>query len=143
MVQPMPAVATRIEESSTQQRPPISVFVVEDSRNMQSALNDLFSVVGGFKVIGSAVNEMEATEWLEAHPGEWELVTLDLILHDGSGFNLIQRFRQQTHVGKIVVFSDYITPVIEERCSEMGADAVFGKTDIREFSAYLDELVSR
>jgi two-component system OmpR family response regulator len=139
----MSAVIASPEQTSTQQRPAIPVFVVEDSRNMQSALADLFSVVGGFKIIGSAVNEMEATEWLEAHPGEWQLVTLDLILHDGSGFNLIQRFRQQTHIGKIVVFSDYVTPVIEERCSEMGADAVFGKTDIREFSAYLDELVSR
>jgi DNA-binding NarL/FixJ family response regulator len=139
----MSAVIETTEESAARQRPAIPVFVVEDSRNMQSALADLFSVVGGFRIIGSAVNEMEATEWLEAHPGEWQLVTLDLILHDGSGFNLIQRFRQQTHIGKIVVFSDYVTPVIEERCSEMGADAVFGKTDIREFSAYLDELVSR
>jgi len=139
----MSAVIASTETSPAQQRPAIPVFVVEDSRNMQSALADLFSVVGGYKIIGTAVDEMEATAWMEQHPGEWQLVTLDLILHDGSGFNLIQRFRQQTHIGKIVVFSDYITPVIEERCAEMGADAVFGKTDIREFSAYLDELASR
>ena len=39
------------------------------------------------------------------------------------------------------MFSDFITPVIEERCIERGADAVFAKSDVREFSAYLDELL--
>ena len=42
--------------------------------------------------------------------------------------------------GKVVVLSDYVTPVVKIRCLELGADAVFTKSEIKEFSEYVTTL---
>jgi hypothetical protein len=38
------------------------------------------------------------------------------------------------------VFSDFATPAIAEKCRTFGADAVFRKSEVREFTAYLEAL---
>ena len=117
------------------------VFMVEDSKPMQSLLTDLLSSVGGFEVIEAAATELAATEWLEAHEGEWHLATLDLVLSDGSGFNLIKRCRDHAaRDGKIVVFSDFVMPGIERKCKELGADAVIRKSEYKLLTDYCAQL---
>ena len=115
----------------------VSVLVVEDSKNMQSALVDLFNTLGGFNVLATVATETEATEWLYRNRGGWQLVTLDLLLDEGSGFNLIQRCKLEPGAGQVVVLSDFVTPVVRDRCLELGADAVFHKSESREFADYL------
>jgi two-component system OmpR family response regulator len=115
----------------------VSVFVVEDSKNMQSALVDLLDVLGGFEVLAAVGTETEATDWLYRNRGKWQLATLDLLIDEGSGFNLIRRCKESPDAGRVVVLSDYVTPVIRTRCLELGADAVFTKSEIKEFSEYV------
>ena len=108
---------------------------------MQSLLTDLLGSVGGFEVVQAAATELAATEWLENHPGEWNLATLDLVLSDGSGFNLIKRCRDKaSYGGKVVVFSDFVMPGVERKCKEMGADAVIRKTNYKDFTDYCAQL---
>jgi DNA-binding NarL/FixJ family response regulator len=118
----------------------MKVFIVEDSPPMQSLLADLLQSIGGFEVVDVADSESAATEWLKRHRGDWQLVTLDLVLRDGSGFNLIQRFRKHSRGGKIVVFSEFVAPDIEGRCLEMGADAVIRKSEYLAFTDYVHQL---
>jgi CheY-like chemotaxis protein len=115
----------------------VSVFVVEDSKNMQLALADLLDVLGGFKVLAAVRTETEATDWLYRNRGKWKLATLDLLIDEGTGFNLIRRCKESPDAGHVVVLSDYVTPAVKSRCLELGADAVFTKAEIKEFSDYV------
>jgi DNA-binding NarL/FixJ family response regulator len=119
---------------------PLRVFVIEDMRHMQAALHDLLDTVGGFSVVNTARSETEATEWLQAHPQGWDIATIDLMLDSGTGFNMIERCRAAHGRGHIIVLSDFVTPVIKERCIALGADAVYRKTEAKAFAAYLADI---
>jgi DNA-binding NarL/FixJ family response regulator len=120
----------------------IPVFLIEDSRNMQSALAELFDVVGGFEIVATATTETAATAWLQRSQSDWGLAVVDLMLDEGTGFNLLQRLKTARPAARVVVLSDFVTPAVETRCRAMGADAVFRKVDAQRFSAYLEQLSS-
>jgi DNA-binding NarL/FixJ family response regulator len=107
---------------------------------MQSALLDLLATLEGFEVVAMVPGETLATEWLQDHPGGWDVATIDLLLDEGSGFNLIHRCKDQPDAGLVVVLSDFVTPVVEQRCRDFGADAVFRKTDANQFAQWLTDL---
>jgi two-component system OmpR family response regulator len=115
----------------------ISVVVVEDSKEILSVLEDLLGHIGPFRVVGGLATETDGTEWIQRNPANWEVAVLDLVLREGSGFNLIKRYRDANPGARIVVLSDYATPDIRIRCVELGADAVFSKGEIKAFAAYL------
>jgi DNA-binding NarL/FixJ family response regulator len=119
----------------------INTLVVEDSKDMQAALLDLFSSLGGINVVATAATETEATDLIIKQEGDWQLVTLDLLLAEGSGFNLIHRCKAYSNAGKVVVLSDYVTPVIKLKCLNLGADAVFSKSESTHFADYVSRLV--
>lgn len=121
---------------------PLKIFLIEDSLLMQSTLSDLLDVLGGYEVIGAASTESEATAWLHKHRGEWEVVIVDLVLRDGSGFHVIHRCRDwASSTAKVIVLSDYVTPTIAEKCRSIGADAAFTKADVEGLADYLGNLV--
>jgi DNA-binding NarL/FixJ family response regulator len=115
-----------------------SVFIVEDSLPVQSALKELIESVGGWKVVAIAGGETQATDWLHKHRREWDVAVLDLLLQEGSGFGLIQRCRAEHPQGRIVVFSEYATPALKDKCIAIGASAVFLKSELPQFVAYLE-----
>lgn len=118
----------------------LRMFLVEDSINMQLAMRELFDPMAGFEVIASARSEMGAIDWLLQNPATWDVASLDLMLGDGSGYNLIRRCRAAAPAAKIVVFSEYVTEVVRGHCVTIGADAAFNKSQIKEYAAYMDEL---
>lgn len=118
----------------------IRVVIVEDSRSTTATLCDWLETIGGFHVIGTAVSEMEATDWLQTHRGSWDVVLLDLMIDGGSGFNLITRAKQSSDVGRAIVFSAYATPAVRERCIELGAEAAFDKSESDRLLTYLENL---
>lgn len=108
---------------------------------MQSALSALLSADAGFNVVAMAATEFAATEWLLEHAGEWDVVSLDLVLREGSGLNILQQCKRQAKAGTIVVFSEFATDGVRERCVALGADAVFNKREIKEYAEFLDGLL--
>ena len=120
----------------------VRVFVVEDAKPMQELIRDLLEFVGGFEVVGSATNEAAATEWLMHHEGGWDLAILDLLLAEGSGFTLITRCNNAA-AGSVVVFSDFVTPVVRQRCIRLGADRVIAKAEFGELRACLQAFPGR
>jgi two-component system, OmpR family, response regulator len=115
------------------------VLLVEDSPSSQMAFTELVKVLD-FTLLAILGRESAATEWLETHPDEAEVVVLDLLLLDGSGFNLIDRARQHQPRAKVIVFSSYATPAVAEKCLRLGADAVFRKSEVTELTSYLERL---
>ena len=115
------------------------VLLVEDSPSSQMAFTELLKVLD-FTLLAILGRESAATEWLETHRDEAEVVVLDLLLLEGSGFNLIDRARQQQPHAKVIVFSSYATPAVAEKCVRLGADAVFRKSEVTELTSYLEAL---
>jgi DNA-binding response OmpR family regulator len=118
----------------------ISVMMIEDSREILALVTELMSHAGRFDFVGQAATESEGTEWLHDHSGEWDLAVIDLVLRDGSGFNLIRRYRAANEQARIIVLSDYATTNIKLRCVEFGADAVFTKADLKGFMHYVSAM---
>jgi CheY-like chemotaxis protein len=119
------------------------VFLVEDLQRMRGLLSDLFASMGGFRVVATASTEAEAKLWLGDNPGQWDLAVVDLVLDQGAGMNVIRRCREEPHGGRIVVFSSYASPGVRQHCLELGADAVFDKSETEGFIGWCDSLVSR
>ena len=118
----------------------VSIFLVEDLRQVEGALTDYLASMGDFRVVGAARTEAEANHWLQEHPGEWDALILDLVLDQGSGMNVITRARQQPGAGKIAVFSGYASEGIRQHCIALGADAVFDKAETAALGAWLREI---
>lgn len=119
----------------------VRVLVVEDTKAMRELICDLLDSVGGFEVVGTASNETSATEWLLRHRGGWDLAIVDLLLAEGSGFTLISRCNKEP--GAVVVFSDFVTPVVRQRCIRLGADGVISKAQFGELRSYLQAFPGR
>ena len=121
----------------------LRVFLVEDIQRMQGLMNDLFSSMGGFRVIAAATTEAEANLWLEDHPGGWDLAIVDLVLDQGAGMNVIRRCKADPNGGRIAVFSSYATPGVRQHCIDLGADEVFDKSETERFIAWCADLDAR
>ena len=120
----------------------VRVFLVEDQRPMQDLLRDLLDSLGGFELVGLADNETDATDWLQRHRGGWDLAIVDLLLAEGSGFTLLMRCNKEPG-GAVVVFSDFVSPAVRQRCIRLGADGVISKAQFAELRAYLQAFPGR
>jgi DNA-binding NarL/FixJ family response regulator len=118
----------------------MKVLIVEDTVNMQQALQDLVCSVTDAEIVGVVASEPVALEWARSHPGGWDLAIVDLTLEQGDGFNIVRTLKTDPHAGTVVVFSAFVTDVIRRHCSSLGADAVFHKTQSRELAGYIEEL---
>jgi DNA-binding NarL/FixJ family response regulator len=120
----------------------VRVLLVEDMKHVQAALADLLAGLGDFQLVATIGTEAEARLWVSEHPGAWDLAVLDLVLDQGSGLGVLSRAREvaRMHGARVVVFSDYASDGIREHCLRLGADAVFLKSQTREFMDYCSEL---
>lgn len=118
------------------------VVIVEDSLNVQIALKELVESVGSFQVVAIESTAAAAIYWATDHQGGWDIAVIDLMLEEGDGFEVIRRFASQAGRGHIIVFSAYITPVIDSYCRELGVDAVFNKEATAELVDHIQNLYS-
>jgi DNA-binding NarL/FixJ family response regulator len=118
----------------------LKVFLVEDLHGMRGLLADLFSSLGGLTLAGYARTEAEAKLWLDEHAGEWDVAIVDLVLDQGSGMEVLRRCRAEPGGGKVVIFSSYATPGVRRHCLELGAAAVFDKSETTAFIGWFSAL---
>jgi DNA-binding NarL/FixJ family response regulator len=119
------------------------VFIVEDSPNMQVALQDLVCSVAEAAIVGVVASEDEAIGWGKANAGGWDLAIVDLTLDQGDGFNIVRGLKTDAEQGAVVVFSAFVTDVIRRHCRTLGADAVFHKTESRGLADYIGQLAAQ
>ena len=114
----------------------IKTFLVEDRLDISSTLIEAMEEFASVRFVGLAENEVGARTWLAANDGKWDLVIVDLFLSSGSGFGVLKECQARSAQQKVVVLTNYAQDNILERCREMGADAVFDKTQ------HMEELVN-
>ncbi len=125
----------------------LTTYIVEDSKVIRDNLIATLQELTAVEVVGYAEDEAKATAWLSDSANESRLVIVDIFLKQGSGLGVLQAAAELVHQAhqapqrKWVVFSNYATGPMRERCLALGADRVFDKsTEIDALIAYCDRL---
>lgn len=121
----------------------LRTFIVEDNKviydNLVSTLQELANV----EVIGHARNETDAVKWLreDQGSGDVDLMIVDIFLHTGSGLGVLKAAQEARLRGRRVVLTNYATPDIRQRCTQLGADRVFDKScELEDLITYCEHI---
>jgi len=107
----------------------LSTYIVEDNQTIRENLVGTLEELTAARVIDFAEGEDDAIRWLRGHPSEWNLAIVDLFLKQGSGLGVLQACARREPHQKVIVLTNYATPDIRKRCIQLGADAVFDKSN--------------
>lgn len=119
----------------------VRTYIVEDNPTIRENLVATLEELGGIAAIGFAETEEQGSGWLTSHESQWDLAIVDLFLKQGSGLGVLQACRDRKADQKVVVLTNYATPDIRARCTQLGVDAVFDKsTDIDALIEFCVEL---
>lgn len=116
------------------------ILLVEDEPSLILSLSDRL-VAEGFEV---EVAEDAATGFDQARHGSFDLIVLDVMLPDGSGFDLCRDLRQQRIETPILILSARGEAVDKVVGLKLGADDYLGKPfDMMELLARIEALLRR
>lgn len=124
-------------------QPLLRCFIVEDSPLILRNLTDTLEQVLPLQVVGTAVDEEGATEWIRTNPSGCDLMIIDVFLKSGIGLNVLVAARRHASQARKVVLTNYATDAIRQRCLALEADRVFDKSsELEDLIAYCSELAS-
>jgi two-component system, OmpR family, response regulator len=116
----------------------LTIFIAEDNKAALDSLAELLVTIADVEIVGSANSEMAAADWLVSQQHTWDVLITDLLLlPGGSGFGLIRHAKSFGAFTRVVVFSEFVTPAVAERCVALGADAVFRKSELEQLLDYV------
>ncbi|ROZ72150.1 response regulator [Ramlibacter sp. WS9] len=107
----------------------LRTYIVEDNATIRENLIGTLEELASIKALGWAETENEAKSWLAGNEGQWELTIVDLFLKQGSGLGVLEACRGRNPKQRVVVLSNYATADMRKRCLQLGADAVFDKSN--------------
>lgn len=114
----------------------LRTYIVEDNATIRENLIDTLEELTCVKATGFAETEHEGRTWLHDNSNQWDLAIVDLFLRQGSGLGVLEACRDRRPGQKVVVLSNYATADMRKRCTQLGADAVFDKSN--EIEALVD-----
>ena len=114
----------------------LRTYIVEDNATIRENLIGTLEELASVQALGWSETENDARAWLMAQEGNWDLAIIDLFLKQGSGLGVLEACRGRTVGQRVVVLSNYATPDMRKRCAQLGADAVFDKSN--EIDALVD-----
>jgi DNA-binding NarL/FixJ family response regulator len=119
-------------------RPPLRVFIVEDSPLIRRRIIENLQTLGGFDVIGFAEEEGAAVAAIVA--AKPDVVVTDIRLKEGNGIEVVRQLREKGFVPRprIYVLSNYANAEYRLQCELVGADFFFDKSG--EYDRFLDAL---
>ena len=120
----------------------MNAYLVEDSAVIRERLIPMLDALADVQVIGTAETELDAAQWLSSYP--CDLVLIDLLLRQGSGFGVLKRLQAMQNGSTSalrIVITNQATPEVRRRCRELGAAAIFDKS--RELEELFDFLRTR
>lgn len=100
------------------------ILIVDDSFYMRTMLKNMLTDAG-YEVVGEAANGQQALEM--ATDTKPDLITLDVILPDNTGLDVLKGLRQQSPDSKVVMCSAVGQEVIVNEAIENGALAYIVK----------------
>lgn len=126
----MSGVAARTAAPPTQAAVELKTYIVEDNPVIRENLIGTLEELASVKALGWAETENDARSWLTRHSaGTWDLAIVDLFLKQGSGLGVLEACQGRQAGQRVVVLSNYATADMRKRCAQLGADAVFDKSN--------------
>ena len=107
----------------------LQIYLVEDSPVIRENLIATLEELVPAEVVGTAVDEATAVRWLGDPLHPVDLVIVDIFLQGGSGLGVLRAAQTLPQRHKLVVLSNYATPVMRRNCLALGADRVFDKSN--------------
>jgi len=108
----------------------LRTYIVEDNATIRENLIGTLEELACIRSMGWSETENDAKAWLSAQPpNEWDLAIVDLFLKQGSGLGVLEACRTRRTGQRVVVLSNYATADMRRRCTQLGADAVFDKSN--------------
>ncbi|HSV45062.1 MAG TPA: response regulator [Ramlibacter sp.] len=115
----------------------LKTYFVEDNATIRENLIGTLEELASIKSMGWADCEDDARAWLAAQePNAWDMAIVDLFLKQGSGLGVLAACSGRVAGQRVVVLSNYATADMRKRCIQLGADAVFDKSN--EIDALVD-----
>ncbi|GAA3927521.1 response regulator [Hymenobacter algoricola] len=100
------------------------ILIVDDSFYMRTMLKNMLTDAG-YEVVGEAANGQQALEMASATKPD--LITLDVILPDNTGLDVLKGIRQEQPNVKVVMCSAVGQEIIVNEALESGATAYIVK----------------
>jgi DNA-binding NarL/FixJ family response regulator len=125
------------------QKPPLAVFIADDSRPVADMLRELITAPGKIEVVGVADSQESAIS--EIRRLKPDVVVLDLQLSTGSGTEVIRQVRAAPELSgvNIMVISNHTSPQLKAGCLQLGATAYYDKVkELPALSAELERLAA-
>jgi len=114
----------------------LRTYIVEDNATIRENLVETLEELASVASLGWSETERDAQAWLAGHRSQWDLLIVDLFLKQGSGLGVLEACHDRDRNQRVVVLSNYATSDMRKRCAELGADAVFDKSN--EIDALVD-----
>ena len=103
-----------------------NILVVDDSYYMRTILRNVLEDAG-YNVIDEAASGQDAIKSVDKSRYELDLVTLDLILPDNSGLDVLKSIKERYPEKAVVVVSAVGQTTIIDQAMEIGANAYITK----------------
>jgi len=114
----------------------LKTYIVEDNATIRENLIGTLEELASVQSLGWAETEADARAWLGSHGNAWDLAIVDLFLKQGSGLGVLEACHERGRGQRVIVLSNYATDDMRRRCAQLGADAVFDKSN--EIDALVD-----
>lgn len=114
----------------------LRAYIVEDNATIRENLIETLSELADVETVGIAETEAEGTAWLSTNGHHWDIAIVDLFLRQGSGLGVLAACQERSAQQRMVVLSNYATADVRARCSQLGVDAIFDKSN--EIDALVD-----
>ena len=138
-----------LPESAQQGQPgrtvktPVRTFLIEDSPLIRQNLIGMLEELAPVRVVGAAATERDAVRQLSAGEPECELVIVDIVLAQGTGFGVLSDPAVRRPGRQFVVLSNYATSEVSRRALQLGAQRVFDKSnDIEALVDYCRQIAA-
>ena len=113
----------------------LRTYIVEDNATIRENLIGTLEELASVDALGWSETERDARSWL-ADGHDWDLLIVDLFLKQGSGLGVLEACQDRGRGQRVIVLSNYATNDMRKRSAELGADAVFDKSN--EIEALVD-----
>jgi CheY-like chemotaxis protein len=121
----------------------VTALIVDDDEDMRLLLRT-FLTRAGLVVVEEAVDGPEALEVFERldPPPIPTVIVLDNRMPTLSGLEVARMVLERLPEQRIILFSAFLSPEIEQAAADLGVSACLAKTEIRELAGLITSLTS-
>ena len=112
-------------------------IIVDDHDVVRAGLASTLETFEGFKVVGMAANEKDATKIFE-EIDEFDLLIMDIALEDSNSFNIVRNIKKKHKNIKVIFISGFTEEEYHMRMHEAGGDGFWCKLDsLKSFGTFV------